>query len=803
MRTYLRFLKEHKLYTLIEILGISVALAFIIPLLSYANDLWRIDHENKDYDRTYTFTLWGKYLGGCFDQPEFLESNIPEVEQTTLFSATRPADIKIGQESYSIELLLCDLDFFDFFPTKFLSGSRNVLSDNTSALVSESFARKAGWGRDAVGKHFVLDDLEYTVEGVIGDYERSLMLPHDVIINIAGPTLQYYWQNPQRMHFKDLCLFKVKAGTDREELLSKIRTAARNNYAGTLYLEGNSEEDIKRILEEQVKLLRYDELSDTSGGCLAGSKSYVFDFVLVLSIVLLVFALFNYIALNVAMGSFRAKEMATRRLLGSSRKEILRKLLKESLLLTLLCFVLGIAFSYVVVPQINAVFRSTGLGFDVRVGYNWQSLLMYVALGIAVGLIAGFLPAILISRYKAIEVIKGEVRTRSKMVFSKVFIFLQCLVTMVVLTVSMIYVFQYRKLVRLPLGVDAENIYYLYGPYAHHELDPAIEALRKLPCVEKIGYCDDKPGSLSEASFVTDESATTTFTYNTPAGAEERKGYYVSKLYYDRGAFEAYGFKVLKDFRREGDRIGYITESLVGQMGLNLDNVQLTQDQMDELGITALGGIIGDFRDSYYHDSPTFVCIQDDWYESQTAYYKSLAIRTTGHSSEVEKDILDCLKKTLDASWGIYKEPHLKGFVPALNRELLKSELSLMILVLMFAGLMLVLSLLGLMGLSTWFISLKEHDIAVRKVFGGTVSSETWKNVRGYMILVLAACIAGVPLAWYVSRDLILSYVHRVSLSPWFFIAAILIIMAFSFAAVALQTLRVTRLNPAGVLKKE
>ena len=210
MRTYLRFLNSHRLYTIIEILGISVALAFIIPLMSYVHDLWQVNHENRDYERIYTFTLYGDYLAGCFDQPEFLKEHIPEVEQTTLFSATRPADIKVGDESYSIELLLCDRDFFDFFPTRFLSGSREVLQDNTNALVSDSFARKIGYGKDAVGKHFILDNIEYTIEGIIADYDRSIMLPHDVVINIAGPTLQYYWKNPQRMHQKDFCFFKVK-----------------------------------------------------------------------------------------------------------------------------------------------------------------------------------------------------------------------------------------------------------------------------------------------------------------------------------------------------------------------------------------------------------------------------------------------------------------------------------------------------------------------------------------------------------------------------------------------------------------
>ena len=269
MKTYLRFLRNHKLYTLIEFLGISVALAFIIPLMSYVNDLWNVDHGNRDYDRIYTFTLYGEYLSGCFDQPEFLEKNIPEVEQTTLFSATRPADIKVGDESYSIELLLCDLDYFDFFPTRFLSGSREVLQDNTNALFSESFAKKIGYGRDAVGKHFILDSLEYTIEGIVDDYDCALMRPHDVVINIAGPTLQYYWKNPQRMHNKDLCFFKVKPGTDREELAEKIRRAARVNYA---LFEGLPKEQEEETLRNHVRLYRYDEVSGISDGALASSN---------------------------------------------------------------------------------------------------------------------------------------------------------------------------------------------------------------------------------------------------------------------------------------------------------------------------------------------------------------------------------------------------------------------------------------------------------------------------------------------------------------------------------------------------
>jgi len=127
----------------------------------------------------------------------------------------------------------------------------------------------------------------------------------------------------------------------------------------------------------------------------------------------------------------------------------------------------------------------------------------------------------------------------------------------------------------------------------------------------------------------------------------------------------------------------------------------------------------------------------------------------------------------------------------------------LAIAITMFAALMLLLSLLGLMGLSTWFVSLKQHDIAVRKVFGATVADETRKNIRGYMIVVTAACLAATPLAYHAAEQILRSYLNRITLSPLIFIGALVLICAVSAAVTALQTLRVTRSNPATVLKKE
>ena len=800
MKSYLKFLSRNKLYTAIEVLGISVALAFIIPLVSYVSDLWTVNHENRDYDRIYTFTFYPNYLAGCFDQPEFLETHIPEVEETTLFSATRPADIKVETESYSIELLLCDLNYFDFIPTRFIKGNPDVLRDNTAALVSEAFARKIGYGRDAVGKTFILDNLEYTIEGIIADYDRSVMLPHDVVINIAGPTLQYYWDHPQRIHQKDFCLFRVQPGTDREELAQKIRAAGAIWYAG---LYGNDKQ-LLLSLDQSMQLVRFDELTSTRSSSLTSINAFIFKAMLILSLVLLIFAVFNYIALNVAMGTFRAKEMATRRLLGSSRANIICKLLGESLLMTAVCFGLGLLLSYAVMPIINDVFRAAQLGFDVRIAFTGQNVLIYILLILVVSAISGLVPALIISRFKPIDVVRGELRSRNKMVFSKVFIFIQCFVTMALLTLSIVYAAQYRKMVNLPLGIDATDVYYLYGPYAHHELDPALQALKQLPCVEQVGKCDDHPGRIAEWSFLPMEGGPASMGYYTEDGERaSQAGIYTGKLICTREAFEVFNFPVIRDLHREGEKVAWLTESLVEQLGLNPADPRLSEEQMARMGVTTVGGVIADFRPNYYSDEHCYVSVQEDWYESPTAYYKSLAIKTVGSHGAAEKAILECMHKTLDEAWGVYKEPHLKGYVNDLNRESLKQERVMMTAISVFAALMLILSLLGLMGLSTWFVSLKQHDIAVRKVFGATVADETRKNIRGYMIVVALACLAAIPLAYWGAQSILRSYVHRITLSPLIFAAALLIICAVSAVVTALQTLRVTRMNPAVVLKKE
>jgi len=167
--------------------------------------------------------------------------------------------------------------------------------------------------------------------------------------------------------------------------------------------------------------------------------------------------------------------------------------------------------------------------------------------------------------------------------------------------------------------------------YAHHELDPCLEALRRLPCVTELGYCDDRPGWCNIGIFLPLEGGSSSKRMRDENGDDTyMEGNYFSKLYCSRGAFDAYGFKIIRDYHREGERVAWLTESFVKDMQLDPVDPRLTAEQMDWMGVTAIGGIVADFRSGYNRDQASFISLQEDWYESPVAYYKSFAIRTAG-----------------------------------------------------------------------------------------------------------------------------------------------------------------------------
>ena len=184
-------------------------------------------------------------------------------------------------------------------------------------------------------------------------------------------------------------------------------------------------------------------------------------------------------------------------------------------------------------------------------------------------------------------------------------------------------------------------------------------------------------------------------------------------------------------------------------------------------------------------------------------YSNCLLIGTTGEDKSYEDQILQAYKEFRLETLGVEQSAWRYGFIKDINRKQLIPVHRTLRLVELFAVLAVLISLLGLLAMSTYFADENTKQIAVRKVFGSDVSNETWRTVRSYMVLVGVACLVGIPLAIWASRLYLQRFAYRIEGYGWVFIVAGIISLAIAFATVLWQTLQAARTNPATELKKE
>ena len=184
-------------------------------------------------------------------------------------------------------------------------------------------------------------------------------------------------------------------------------------------------------------------------------------------------------------------------------------------------------------------------------------------------------------------------------------------------------------------------------------------------------------------------------------------------------------------------------------------------------------------------------------------YSNCLLIGTTGEDKSYEDQILQAYKEFRLETLGVEQSAWRYGFIKDINRKQLSPVRRTLRLVELFAVLAVLISLLGLLAMSTYFADENTKQIAVRKVFGSDVSNETWRTVRSYMLLVGVACLVGIPLAIWASRLYLQRFAYRIEGYGWVFIVAVIISLAIAFATVLWQTLQAARTNPATELKKE
>lgn len=477
MKSYVKFLSRNKLYATIEALGLSVALAFVLILVSYATAEYRVGTNQKLAKELYVAGS-GDYLGMTWGIAKEFFPSIPEIKGWTRFGEYyAPQGAMIDGQYYEAKYLAIDPNFSQFMGYKCRGcAPDHLLSDAHQAMVSESFAKKAFGNANPIGRTIQCGKLQLKVVGIMEDFDREdLLNPYDIFV-----SMKLIEAEAQAMDQFGSCTTVARLA--KEAAPEKVRQTLLGKYIN--YWKEWKKESGGSDFMWGCQFVRWDQIhfaEDDVEIFKHGNRSLV-NILLVVALVLLLSALFNYINLTVAQIGNRAKEMATRRLLGESVGGVMLRYLKESALFTAVCFLLGLLISWAFIPLFNSML-DTKIDLFHSFDLLWFLPLAYVIISI----FAGILPAIVVSRFNPIDVVKGTIRMRSKMWFSKIFIVAQNVISITLVVMAITMMLQMKHLADLPLGYQTKDIVYIYSSLDGSPEKMAIlrNRLKALPEVER------------------------------------------------------------------------------------------------------------------------------------------------------------------------------------------------------------------------------------------------------------------------------------------------------------------------------
>ena len=777
MKSYLRFLSRNKLYTAIMAVGLSVSLAFVILMSCFVWQNISVNRHYPDQDRMYAIGTKGSLMSNAYMAQTMVDA-IPELEcgTTVLRLSCDPHSIDgnlLKRESY----MSIENNFFEMFPTKFIYGSEEVLNDPGNAIVTESLAKEFG-GEEIIGKTLLFEgEHELVIAAVIEDFDNTIFYNEQVIVNICHES-QHRWKGGQNsnIHVSSsgvLSLVKAKKEADEITILEKM---------DRIYEEGISEKYRK---DSYLSLTRLDKAytSDNNEGEYTGLKKGNAGLMTAFSIIvvfLLISAIFNYINLSIAMAGRRSKEIATRMLLGEGRMDIFRRNLLESLGFMIACMCMAFIIARACLPYVNGLLDSP---IPVQMKFSHGYIYMYIFILGITALFCGIIPALISFRFQPIEIIKGTYRYQSKRTFSKVFIIIQNAIAIIIVAMTLTMNSQIRHMIDMPLNANTEGLFICRTFSGEFE-----KTLRELPYVAEFGRCQGRPGmSYGRYGFELE--------------GDVPKEVSLDICECDSAAFELFGFKIVRDYGVPMGQGAWLTETAVRELGIDTENPVFPARYAWAINYNAIAGIIEDVPFSsamnLNPDAGGFVLKGP-----QDSDWADYIVRLSDSSAENIKELTRLCEEEIVRVHG-RSIPVGSGYYPDLIEEAYEPIKKQAKMVTLFMIVAILLSALGQIAMSTYYATEKEKEIGIRKVFGGTVRSESIRNIFEYMVYCIIACVIAVPVSVVAAGRYLETFVYKMPQKAWIYVLAAVSAFAISLASVLWQTLRAARTNPAEALKKE
>ena len=792
MNSYLKYLSRHRLFTLINIVGLCLSMAFLLLLGDLIYRQTTVENYQTRGERIFVVGNEA-FMMSHFRVGQKLQDRFPEIEDWCSISGYNMS-FKIRGQKVLTNLLVTAPNFFEFFDYRLLTGDKHrVLSAPNQMVVSKSFAQRYWPDGDAVGKEVILDGageagerMTYTVSGVMDDFDRSVIpSDYECIINVENLRDIHSSAYDENMTNAASCVLYLM---EHKGCDLRSKTTAMRDYLKTFFWLYRMEA-VKELTLTPLSTLYYDAKGCSLQGddLNHGSRDMAHLYV-VIALLVLVFAIFNYVNLSVSLTTERSKEMATRRLLGLSRLQVFGKLIGESIVFTAVAFVVGYLIALAL--QDKAI-EMANCPMDLLKDTGIVAIVCFLLAIVVVGALAGFVPASILSGYEPIDIVRGTFRRRVRQRWSHVLMVMQAVFAIVMLTVSLLLNSNIRQRMSQPLGYETENILQMWGISGlnHSQRQTFRDRLMKLPEVDAVGYGFGTPVEALE---------------NNTCQAEDGTVVSIRLLMGDTCFFNILKIHPEKTYTEpKGGNYGTgVNHQLLRQFGrLETDTEFTVSGQEQAVRVSELypDMVYQNVMNEEEHPTPFTIYKVDEFVTDLGRYGppRIVLVSYHGERKKVEETMTAILKELRG-----YDPPEIRS-LSQMHRQWYEDYERFLSVLTVFTVVALLIAILGLMAMNSYFVGQRRREIAIRRVFGAEIGGITLRLLFTVIIQSVVAMVIAIPLSCWLAP--MVSSISGLTIKMEFIplLLSLLIVLAVNLLTAVFQGWRAATENPVNSIKNE
>lgn len=777
-----RNLFRNKAFSVINIVGLAFGISCSLLTLLWVIDEWTMDAFHANADRLFKVMENQKYTDGKVlttnstpgPMAPVIKDKFPEIEMASRMTWMERRLFQGEKESFFQEGRFVDEDFLSMFSFTLAKGnSASALKNSHSVVISRQMASRFFDTTDPMGKALVLDAGEsFTVTGVLNDFPHNSSLTFDYLL----PFPWYFEKNKSWLEAWDnnniRTFLLLKKNTDAVGFASKLEHELDQHVEGT--------SNISLIIQYCKDAYLYNKFEN---GQLVGGRIESVRIFLIVAILVLLIASINFMNLTTAQSSKRAKEVGLRKTIGAVKSQLAFQFLGESMIMVLFSSIVAILMAFLLLPIFNEV-AGKHLSYTLLTG---RSLLVLFAVIVFTGLISGSYPALYLAGFQPARVLKGQLKSGSGAArFRKILVVVQFTLSIILIICTLVVFKQMNFIQNKDIGLDRSNITYMWmkGDMGSHSAT-IREELMKDPAIELV--------SLSSANPIDFGNSTSNLDW---VGKDPNDKILFSNFSIDYNFIESMGMKMAsgRSFKQEfvTDTLNFIINE-TAQSAMGFDNAV---DQPLTLWNERKGkvvGVVNDFNFQSVHAKvePLFMLYEPKWFNIIFIKYKE------GQRANA-LTALEKVNKQYAAAYP-FEYRHLSDDWD----NLYQSEDRFGKLFNYFAVLSILISCLGLFGLSAFSAEQKTKELGVRKAMGASVFGLIRLMAREFATLVAIAIVLGCSVGWYAMNWWLSTYAYHVEVGALTIGLAAAICFFVSMATVSYHAAKAAMVDPVHSLRYE